>query len=112
LFVSSGAIQDLKQANSLAQRMIGNYGMGTALEVFYNENIDDNGAPFLGRSLGNNNKYSEKTRELFDKEVLELVNNAYSEAKRFLIEEKEKEEESSIEKKIGLLLSVKSIEYL
>ena len=26
--VSLGAIQDLKQANSLAQSMIGNYGMG------------------------------------------------------------------------------------
>jgi cell division protease FtsH len=107
LFVSSGAIQDLKQANSLAQRMIGNYGMGKELEVFYNENIDDAGAPFLGRSLGNNNKYSEKIRELFDKEVLELVNNAYSQAKCILIEGSKSKE--SIEKKIGLLLEYKSI---
>ena len=88
-FVSVGAVQDLKQTNSLAQRMIGNYGMGSELEVFFNENLD-NGAPFLGRSLGSSSKYSEKTKELLDKEALELVNNAYIEAKRLLIENKDK----------------------
>ena len=88
-FVSVGAVQDLKQTNSLAQRMIGNYGMGSELEVFFNENLD-NGAPFLGRSLGSSGKYSEKTKELLDKEALELVNNAYIEAKRLLIENKDK----------------------
>jgi len=88
-FVSVGAVQDLKQTNSLAQRMIGNYGMGTELEAFFNENLD-NGAPFLGRSLGSNSKYSEKTKELLDKEALELVNTAYIEAKTILIENKDK----------------------
>lgn len=88
-FVSVGAVQDLKQTNSLAQRMIGNYGMGTELEVFFNENLD-NGAPFLGRSLGSSGKYSEKTKQLLDKESLDLVNNAYLEAKQLLIENKDK----------------------
>jgi len=88
-FVSVGAVQDLKQTNSLAQRMIGNYGMGRKLEVFFNENLD-NGTPFLGRSLGSSGKYSEKTKELLDKESLELVNNAYAEAKQLLIENKDK----------------------
>ena len=36
-YVSVGAIQDLKQTNSLAQRMIGNYGMGKVLQAFYND---------------------------------------------------------------------------
>ena len=88
-FVSVGAVQDLKQTNSLAQRMIGNYGMGRELEVFFNENLD-NGTPFLGRSLGSSGKYSEKTKELLDKESLDLVNNAYTEAKQILIENKDK----------------------
>jgi len=88
-FVSVGAVQDLKQTNSLAQRMIGNYGMGTELEVFFNENLD-NGAPFLGRTLGSSGKYSEKTKELLDKEALDLVNNAYNEAKQILMENKDK----------------------
>jgi len=88
-FVSVGAVQDLKQTNSLAQRMIGNYGMGRELEVFFNENLD-NGTPFLGRSLGSSGKYSEKTKELLDKESLDLVNNAYLEAKQILLENKDK----------------------
>jgi cell division protease FtsH len=87
-FVSVGAIQDLKQSNSLAQRMIGNYGMGKKLEAFYNENIDSDRNPFLGRSLASSDKYSEKTKELIDKESLDLVNNAYNDAKMILLENK------------------------
>ena len=78
-FVSLGASQDLKQANSIAQKMIGNYGMGEDLKIFYNENIDNNN-PFLGRSLGTGNKYSEMIKEIMDKESLNLVNECYKEA--------------------------------
>ena len=89
-FVSVGAVQDLKQANSIAQQMIGNYGMGHDLEVFYNENIDNARNPFLGRTLGSGAKYSEKTKELLDKESLELVIEAYDKAKNILSEHREK----------------------
>jgi len=89
-FVSVGAVQDLKQANSIAQQMIGNYGMGNKLEVFYNENIDNARNPFLGRTLGSGAKYSEKTKELVDKESLELVIEAYDKAKNILSEHREK----------------------
>ena len=89
-FVSVGAVQDLKQTNSLAQQMIGNYGMGKRLEAFYNENVDNGRTPFLGRSLGGGDKYSEKTKEILDKESLDLVNNAYNDAKMILLENKEK----------------------
>ena len=78
-FVSLGASQDLKQANSIAQKMIGNYGMGDDLKIFYNENIDNNN-PFLGRSLGTGNKYSEMIKEIMDKDSLNLVNECYKEA--------------------------------
>ena len=89
-YVSVGAVQDLKQANSIAQQMIGNYGMGKQLETFYNENVDNGKNPFLGRSMATGYKYSEKTKELMDKESLELVNQAYDEAKRILSENREK----------------------
>ena len=89
-FVSVGAVQDLKQANSIAQQMIGNYGMGEELVVFYNENIDNARNPFLGRTLGNGMKYSEKRKEDFDKESLELVNDAYNKAINILSHNKEK----------------------
>ena len=89
-FVSLGAIQDLKQANSLAQKMIGNFGMGDKLEVFYNEDINDGSNPFSGRSLSINDKYSEYTKYIMDKESLNLVKEAYLNAKEILTTNKDK----------------------
>jgi cell division protease FtsH len=62
-FVSLGAQQDLKQANSIAKKMIGKYGMGTKLKTFFNEN--DGGG------------YSDYIKDLFDKEVQTLLDEAY-----------------------------------
>jgi cell division protease FtsH len=78
-FVSLGAVQDLNQANKLAKRMIGNFGMGKELEVFYNENIGETDIYF-----NNPNKYSEYTKSIIDKETLDLVKEAYNEAKLIL----------------------------
>ena len=83
-FVSLGAVQDLKTANSLAQSMIGNFGMGEDLKVFYNEETDSGRNPFLGRSLAMGGKYSEKTKEKMDEESLTLVKEAYKEAFQIL----------------------------
>ena len=88
--VSLGATQDLKQANNLAQRMISNYGMGDKLEVFYNDNVEYEGNPFLGRSLAMGDKYSESRKFEIDKESLQLVIDAYNEAKILLTNNKEK----------------------
>ena len=81
--VSVGAVQDLKQANDLAKKMIGNFGMGTKLEVFYNDDVGSD-TPFLGRSLSSGFSPSENTKEEFDKESLSLVNKAYIIAKELL----------------------------
>jgi cell division protease FtsH len=89
-YVSLGAIEDLRQANKLAQKMIGNFGMGNELEVFFNEDIDSESNPFLGRTLGSSEKYSQYTKFITDKEVLKLVKDAYAEAKEILLENKDK----------------------
>lgn len=88
--VSLGAIQDLKQANGLAKRMIGNFGMGDRLEVFYNEDVADDSNPFLGRSLALGDKYSEHTRLIMDRETLQLVKEAYQIAKDILEKNRDK----------------------
>jgi cell division protease FtsH len=80
-FVSLGAIQDLQQANSLAKRMIGNFGMGEKLEVFFNEDIGDDS---FGKTMIFGDKYSQHTKYMMDKESLELVKEAYHEAKTIL----------------------------
>ena len=81
-YVSLGAIEDLRQANKLAKRMIGNFGMGKDLEVFYNEDIGDDSNSFSSRSF--TDKYSEQTKETMDNESLELVQKAYKNAVKIL----------------------------
>ena len=88
-FVSLGAVQDLQQANKLAQRMIGNFGMGKELEVFFNENINDESNPFLGRGLSVGSKYSDNTMTMMDAETLALVVEAYNSAKMILTKYKD-----------------------
>ena len=83
-FVSVGASNDLMQANNLAKRMIGNYGMGDSLKTYYNSDSEGKN-PFLGRTLASPNaELSDKTKELFDKEVRDLVDECYKEAIRIL----------------------------
>jgi cell division protease FtsH len=85
--VSTGASNDLKQANSLAKKMVGNFGMGAVLETYYNEETDSESTPFLGRSLASGYKASQATKEQFDREVMDLVQASYEEAV-LLIEDK------------------------
>jgi cell division protease FtsH len=87
--VSLGAVQDLKQANSIARRMVGNYGMGNELEVFYNENMESGQTPFLGRSLASSSGYADYTMEKMDKEALTLVDDAYLEALNLLLSKRD-----------------------
>jgi cell division protease FtsH len=97
--VSLGAIQDLKQANSIARRMVGNWGMGNDLEVFYNENMESGQTPFLGRSLASGSAYSDMMLEKMDKEALNLVDNAYLEALNFITAKRD-----TVTKLVDLLL--------
>ena len=78
-FISVGASQDLKQANSLARQMIGLYGMGDNLQVFHDENLDNQYRPDL---------YSELTKSIYDDESIYLVNLAYNEAKKIIKQDK------------------------
>lgn len=94
--VSVGAIQDLKQANQLAQQIIGNYGMGKKLETFYNDNVEN------GMQLYGNNKYSELTKEVFDAETLKILNDAYEKAYQILDKNKEK-----MDKLVAILIKEK-----
>jgi len=78
-FVSAGATQDLNQANQLALNMIEKFGMGNKLQNFYKQ-TENLGSP----------KYSDNTRNDIDKEVAELVDEAYEEAKKIIVSNKDK----------------------
>jgi len=76
--ISLGATQDLKQANQLARKMIGLFGMGEKLETFYNDESN----------YETNNKFSEKIKQTFDTESLKLVSDAFIKAKEILTDNK------------------------
>ena len=65
-FVSVGATGDLNQANMLASDMIEKYGMGDKLNVFFKSPQSE---PFT--------KYAEATKATIDREVTQLVKEAY-----------------------------------
>lgn len=91
--VSLGSTQDLKQANQLARKMIGLFGMGDGLEAFYNQDV---GEEFELYGLSQSNKYSEKIKEKFDIETLNLVSESFLEAKKIISNYKYIIEELSI----------------
>lgn len=74
-FVSLGASMDLTQANGLATEMIERYGMGNKLIVF-------------SKDQDYSKSYSENTKTMIDKEVAELVNEAYKAARELITKNK------------------------
>jgi len=73
--VSTGAYNDLKQANSVARNMITKYGMSEKLGnlVFGDENDEI----FIGRDFAHARNYSEEVAAAIDNEVKNIIDTAY-----------------------------------
>lgn len=80
-WVTTGASDDLQKANQLAREMVIEQGMGKKLrdQVFHEEQ----GGMMLDRMV-HSRPYSEKTAELIDQEVEELITEATSRAEQIL----------------------------
>ena len=91
LDITTGASNDLKQADSIARQYISLFGYSDE-EFTYNNGANTQGAqPFLGRELGiGGDKTSEYSKELVDKKVSELINDSYNIALN-IIESNEKD---------------------
>ena len=75
LDITTGASNDLKQANSIARRYVSIFGMGQNIALY---DSSDSAQPFLGRNLAtNSDKLSEYSKQEIDKEIEELVTWAY-----------------------------------
>ncbi|MBI95836.1 cell division protein FtsH [bacterium] len=84
LYVTTGASNDLKQANSLARRYVSLFGMGKNIALYDSANT---GQPFLGRNLAtNNDKLSEYSKESIDKEIENIVSFCYYQAVNILLQ--------------------------
>ncbi len=74
---TTGAENDIKRASEMARRMVCEYGMSSAGPLFFGRKI----APvFLGREITPKRDYSELTARVIDKEVRNIVINAYNKA--------------------------------
>ncbi len=80
--ISTGASNDIKQATTLANRMIRSFGMSDNLAPLSYEDHDDN--IFIGREMTQAKTYSEATAQKIDAEVAAIIDKAYATAKQIL----------------------------
>ena len=84
---STGAANDLERATGIARKMVTTYGMSEKLGPLtfgkHNEMV------FLGKELGEEKDYSEKTADLIDAEVKRIVETNYERAKAIIKEQKD-----------------------
>ena len=85
--ISTGASNDIERATNLAKSMVTKYGMSDKLgTVMYGSS---NNEVFLGMDYGRARDYSEATAAAIDKEVYDIISQAYAEAERLLTEHKD-----------------------
>ena len=75
---TTGASSDIDQATKIARAMVTEYGMSSKLgAVRYGQ---EQGDPFLGRSMGTQSDYSHEVAREIDEEVRKLIEAAHTEA--------------------------------
>ena len=75
LDITTGASNDLAQAENIARRYITLFGLSD--DNKYYKNIQSSSQPFLGRDLTVGDKTSEYTKEISDKKVSQLISESY-----------------------------------
>ena len=86
--VTNGASGDIRQATSLARRMVCEWGMSEELGmVEYGEAREE---VFLARDISKPKNYSEETAKKIDAEIRRIIDRAYADAKKMLTENRDK----------------------
>jgi cell division protease FtsH len=79
LEITTGASNDLKQAENIARRYVSLFGLGSNIGLY--DNSAPNDTPFLGRDLAtNSDRLSDYTKESIDREVQNLITFSYEKA--------------------------------
>ena len=85
---TTGAANDIKQATDIARRMVTEFGMSSKLGPVHYGGDDE--TVFLGRDFTTSSRsYSERTAQLIDEEVQELITLSEDSARKLLTENRE-----------------------
>ena len=85
--VTTGASQDIKHCTRIARDMVTKYGMSDNIGMICYTNDDDE--VFIGRDLAHTRSYSEGVAATIDNEVKTMIDDAYAEAKRIILEHRD-----------------------
>jgi cell division protease FtsH len=88
--VSNGASGDIRQATSLARKMVCEWGMSDRIGMI--EYSEGEGEVFLARDISRPRNYSEETARLIDAEIKRFIDEAYQHATEILTEDRAKVE--------------------
>ncbi|MCB0164390.1 MAG: ATP-dependent zinc metalloprotease FtsH [Anaerolineae bacterium] len=100
--VTTGASNDLERATKLARAMVTRYGFSHKLGLrTYGE---EQGNPYLG-SMGESRNYSDEMALSIDKEIQEILSQAYQRAKQIITEQRGKLETLAV-----TLLDIETVE--
>src|SRR5258708_30260553 len=76
--ISTGAENDIEKATNIARKMVKEYGMSEGLGTVALGHKEE--LVFLGREIGEQKNYSEKTAEAIDEEIRRLIDEGYQKA--------------------------------
>jgi len=86
--ISTGAANDLREASDIARSLVTKYGMSKKIgPISFGKNDD---LIFLGREITADKNYSEETAAKIDKEVSNILKNAYQRTKKILKKNRKK----------------------
>ncbi len=86
--ITTGASNDIERATKIARRMVTRYGMSEQLgPLTFGRQTE---AVFLGRDLAHERDYSEEIASKIDKEVHDIIDEAYHRVETLLVENKDR----------------------
>ncbi len=85
--ITTGASSDIKKATSAARQMVTRYGMSSSIGTINYEQEEED--VFLGYDLGHTAKHSEFMSGEIDKEVKQIIDQCYADAKEIILKHRD-----------------------
>ncbi len=86
--LTTGAGNDFEKATSIARKMVCEWGMSAMMGPMTYAKKED--MVFLGRDLMSHNEYSEETSQQIDKEIKKIIDQAYANSRRIILDNRAK----------------------